>query len=367
MNICGFIMTQDQICFKFLPDLIRDWIPDKCIDFLTVNTKKCTYQSIDLNELGIRICVAQLPFTAKQLLSIHWRSIEKVCNEVTDYFALQGVGCILLSQKVRSDRRIVKKIIEKENLYIPNGKTLLLSLIEDILKKIAKILGLGLLSLDMGIISRYFDLKCIYLIDKLSPHAKYITLITEDMEKAKNYALKLYDETGLVIRVKEEADDSLAERQFVVALNGLSKVISAVPLKSSTLIFDMDDCEPHEYRTNNIIIDNVSVHIPKNILSYTQDMSAQPGLNSLMQVESCESLGQIEGILFTQLGIDPYHLEQENYRSIYRAFHKLEGKINGLYSYKKAVEIQQLEKLAKKIKCNPQNLIDINHAVVYNR
>ncbi|MGE4283298.1 MAG: hypothetical protein AB7G87_06200 [Clostridia bacterium] len=337
MNRIGVITTSDNIKYKYIPDCIYQRMPRKIINAICLTFKKIRYESINIPGMDVSITAVRLPVTAQQLDTLGQRSLEYFCNTAIDYFEKEGIESIFICESLQLYRRVLGKAYQRIQKYIYRGKKLFISLCVEISKKICKILELNPIEMRIRIIESSYSWKSKLFISMLSPHAKYISLVTHNIKDAQADMDKIYEETGLTVHVSDRPVKS-SELELVYVLDDASQYFTKEFLGAHTILFFLSPEGSSSIDTNNIIMDGIDIRMPSRLNEITKTLN-------LTNTEAF-----IEAILSLELVNTFSDKDYNYYDEMKKSFERLGCKINALKSRDTIVNIKWLERITRSMK-----------------
>ena len=336
MNTIGTIQTVDTIKFRYIPCLISKRLPYSWINALSMKFKKIEYKYIQFDGLDLKILAAYVPFTEQQLKYLGDNDIQVLYNEIAKYFYEQNITYVILPLYIQSCKKIMDLFYAQNQFYKIDEGTILTALLAETLKKICKIMGVHMAQLDLGIIDTALSEKGCYIIKMLSEDAKCITLITKEVEKAKQYTEEIYESTGLTIRISQDFEHTLKNINILFILDDFQEFIKKYSMDPFTIVFNLSSKKLLEKCISNIIIDHIILETPQSIKK-----SIQGSENIHIDIHE---LALYLILLHNKQEQDSDHIEIYNH--IRRNFYYYGYRISGIRGCNKSIELKKLGKIA---------------------
>ena len=109
------------------------------------------------------------------------------------------------------------------------------------------------------------DEKLNVIIQLLLSRIKYLTIITENKASIMNTVNKIYQETGLSIRIAVENKNVYRDIDLIINLNNFYELKSSYKLKSNAIIINYSGTNANWTGTENNIINKVDIGLPDSI------------------------------------------------------------------------------------------------------
>lgn len=332
MDMLGFITVSDKVEFKYIPKCLERFISGKMLDMLTINFKNVEYKIIEFPDLDIRVYISQLPFMKSQLNTIGYHITRQFCQEIIEDFKSKGIHHVILNKQLKVNRDIRKTIYENGEFYQCDGKELLIALTSEIYKKVCKMAGLKLSNVCVAIVEKFFSDKSLFIIKELSALMRYVTLVTSDMEQARNYLDRIYDDMGLAVWVSDDLSSALSNVDVIIVLDDFQAFIKKAKFRSSAIIFNLSTEVEFNKTMRNEIIDNLDIYASptvKSIFSPLGEVSIDELLKCILTIKSNKSNQQSY---------------MEKYLDLRRQFYGLGCKINALMGCGRVINIKAVKK-----------------------
>ncbi|WHH56868.1 hypothetical protein [Petroclostridium sp. X23] len=339
MGHFGIITTTPELKnrYGYIPDIIYHKIPETILNVICLKFKKIEYQDIRIPDTDIKITIAQLPITEKQLDTIQSESLEKKCKTIFSFFEKQKVEEIFISKHLKVYERLLERAHECKKAYNQQERLLLMAISFDVVKKICKILGIDLFETHVKIFEYSYSWKSRLLIEMMSSYTKYITLVTQQTKEAERHMDELYDESGLTVHVSAESHKT-DDVEIIYILDDLDRYVKMNRFNPNSILFVFSPSNMSGYRMNNIIIDSVDIKLPDQIEQLIKPL----GLSDHEELVECSILGKIDNTLTSR--------DIAYYKQIRRVFYQMGYQINALKACGKPVSMERFETIAKNLK-----------------
>ena len=345
MDKIGIVLTSKTVVFKYIPKKILALLPQRWINWLIIRFKKETYHEFDLVQMGIGIKVAQMPIISEQLKSTDERVLKHFLNAILNQFKQAGIKHVVLHKKM-NDMSVVQDVVYTEQCFIKVCEDILLTALSiDIVKKICKAKGLDMNATCVGIVEKKLTKKSLFIIEQLSPHIRYITMVTDNAEEAQQQLDAIYEEMGLAVRVSNSANVSLKAADIIIVLDDMNAFLKNTQINIEATLLNFSGKKNISAKSTHIIINYVEIQgniaLESNFTNW-HDICKDTFIKNILMLKSNSST---------------YYHEKEIYQNMRILFYKMNLKIKDLIYYKK----QSVKYVDEK-----EIIIDNRPLVVYN-
>lgn len=148
-----------------------------------------------------------------------------------------------------------------------SGYFIYATLLINILEIIADKKGMSVKEFDIGIIQGENNKLLYSYIKLLSLLVKFITIITNKKEYVQEEIDKIYDETGLSIRLTEDIESGLEGLDVIINLGDFNNFKKGKKIKTDAIVINYGTGKSEEIISNNIVINGISVNLDNSIES----------------------------------------------------------------------------------------------------
>ena len=186
---------------------------------------------------------------------------EKRCSEI-----LKAVKDVCIKNNLKyciMPRLLPEKLVTDTNIkrnFL--GQYLFISLMWQIINKLLPLNGRKMEDVEVAVICGELDQKLEVIVELLLSKIKYLTIITENRDLIAEKVNKIYEETGLSIRIAPQGKNVFKDIDVIINLNNFYEFKSSYKLKTNTLIINYSDEAANWISTENMIINNISVTMP---------------------------------------------------------------------------------------------------------
>ena len=145
------------------------------------------------------------------------------------------------------------------------GRLLFKSLLIYILKEIYEKKGILISELDICIIEGENRAELREIVDLLSPMVKYITVIAEDRDTVDADMARIYEDTGLSVRVTNELRKSLRDVDLIINLGNLAGISPRARINPKAVILNYGKDEINELSCENVILNGIKIRMGKDM------------------------------------------------------------------------------------------------------
>lgn len=265
----------------------------------------------------VNIISILLPFTIKDLE----RKAEAIKNKISEICSANKIDkCIIpagISEKLIGDGGLFQ-VFSGETLF----KSLLLLIIEEICKRKELMVN----EADISVVQGNCAEELITFARILSPHIKYLTLITEFSNEIENEIDNLYAESGLSVSITSDISGGIRDKDIVINLGNMDKSALESRINQKAWIINYGNNDINKSSSRNIIINGVKINFPENIKKRIEDVkNVELFYESSQIAEACiyyKLLKSTAGLSF--------HDHNKLYEDVAREFTKNGFKISGL-------------------------------------
>jgi len=329
----GVIVSDESYDKSTALKIINKFLPRAAADLLTFNWKKCECKAIQgaIQEIDFNIFVIKAPFSKQYLNTLNKNIIEKVCEQLKIRLLSNQIKHIMIPENIGKYQEYIHAFLTDNKFAISQGKEILTCLAVDILKKLSKITDMEITDMDIAVLDMQLTNKSRYLINVLSSCARYITLITRDIQTAEEYARQVFENTGLSIRVTDAC--AITQRPYHILF--IAEKPEGADLRkitgSKTIIFYLGSERILINKAYRLLVDGIST-------TFNGITFSQTGL-----VDISEQTGIFEMIMLIQMEKYPDQLAAEDYAVIRNKFYELGGVITALKSSQRPVKFSNLQ------------------------
>ncbi len=340
METLGVITITEHMEFKGITKKIYPFVPRKILSLIIDKFRTIEYQYIDISKINMNVCIAKLPLNKKQVDMLDEKILYNIFERIIHQFKSENIQYVILPEGLSQNKTISKFIYHQGQFKKSNHQGFFISLIPDIFLKLCKITGLETKALSVGIVDSQLTDDSTYLIEKLSSSLKYATLITKDMEKAKNTMEKIFENTGLSIWISNEKGSALIDSNIIFVLDDFNEFMRKASIDKKSILFNLRGKGNYsDKKLRNTVIDNIDISMPA--ISKVMKRFEQIGITNKREL--------IEYILSVKL--DEYKKQPtiERYESMRRIFYELGCKINLFIGFDKPINLDYIKKNTKKL------------------
>lgn len=323
MEKMGIILTSKTIRFKYIPQKILTFLPKRWVDWLIVRFKKEQYHYFELKQIEIGVEVGRIPVTSKQLQQTDEYVIKYFLSVVRERFKQQGIKNVLLYKEMEHIKFVQDIVYGQQGFVKIREDIFLTALCMDIIKKTCKAKGLEMKTAYIGIVEKTLTQQSLFVIEQLSPHIRYITVVTDDAKIVQQQLDDIYEEVGLAVRVSNNASVSLKAADIIIVLDDIVSFLQNTQINKDTILFNLSEKSNILYPCRNIIIDGIEVQGDMFLDSTFVDWH-----------DICKDKF-IKYVLILKSKAYIHASEKQMYQNIRSLFYKMHINIKQLRSYKK--------------------------------
>jgi len=328
MNQCGLILADEEGSKNTVVKFLDRIIPQNLVNIFLLNIKKCQYYSVHkrLRNSEINIFILKVPYNWHRLDSFSRPMMKKVLNRIKEMLILNNIKYIIVAGNKNIHTEYMKDFFSENGFVITDGKILLSCLSIDILKKMLKVMDVDIRDVSVGIIDKQLTEKSKFLMNALSSYVKYITIVTQSLQKAQEYAEDIFDNTGLSIRI---SDISLMKRKFcnvLFVVDDIDEMTLRKITNHKTIVFCLQGHLSNKINYGTLI-DSINIALPEKIF--------EEGNN----LKNFEYSKMIEAVILSGINKEIDDLKAEDYWKIRSEFYKLNCKISVLKYSEKTIKI----------------------------
>ncbi|MEG6611383.1 hypothetical protein V6C42_00715 [Pseudoclostridium thermosuccinogenes] len=216
--------------------------------------------------------------------------------------------------------------------FASTGKLLYKSALTLILDEIYTKRNIVVSELDICIVEGESRTELYGVIDLLAPFVKYITIVAKDREAVEEEMNRVYDDTGLCVRVTEEYRSCLKNADIIINLGGLENIPVNAKVNPRAIILNYGSSELNKHSCENIILNGFIINIKKNI----------PHIITEDVLKAYDATGLMEVILFFRAGMEDKlineYIDGETAKGVSEAFLKCGCSIKEFYGRRNKIK-----------------------------
>ncbi len=210
----------------------------------------------DLDD-NIVIHLIKIPYSSDELIRMGAGKTLRIGRFIGNYCMQNHAECVI------PDKIACVHGFEDFSRINVKGRFLYRALLVDMLEKICSVNDKSMYNMDIAVVHGRSMEELKAVISLLSPHVRYLTVLTDEKEQVENELNSICDETGLSIRVTGDRKSCFKNADFLINLGSLKKSFSGNRLRSRTLVFNFSRPAEIEIAGENMIINGIEVRLPE--------------------------------------------------------------------------------------------------------
>lgn len=223
--------------------------------------------------------VIKLQDSPESLLNVSGKHLKGYQDSISDICTKNNIKHFIIPEFL-PDSLITESCIKNKF----SGEYLYISLIWNVINEVLVVYKKDIEEIEVAIISGNNESKLNAVINLLLSKIKYLTIIAENNDSIFENANRIYQDTGLAIRVTSNAKNVFKDMDLIINLNNFYEFKSCYKLKSKAIIINYSDTLINWVTVENIIINKINIGIP-NILRNKIDMYLKDNFNNLVLSE----------------------------------------------------------------------------------
>ncbi len=146
------------------------------------------------------------------------------------------------------------------------GRCLYESLLLNIMDEIYSSRGIRVDCLDISVIEGE-SFETLYSIVKiLSPHVKFMTVVSENKSRAERLLNEIYEETGLAMMITSDRYSGVKNSDLIINLGVLNEEDQKIKLKPKAILLNYSEHGVSKLKGENFIINSIEVKLPLKLM-----------------------------------------------------------------------------------------------------
>ena len=193
---------------------------------------------IEIPELKVKVCLIEFPYHSDVGLTLPESKILKYCNRIELLLKKMEIENIVLNDGIEKHISIVNYFNSLEYISLFNGKKIFELYVEEIIKRVCKLLMISIKDLKIGIICDRLDARKEGLIKKLAFELRFLSVGSPNYKKMVEIVEKIYEDTGLVVDISDDNKNFFKECNVVINFSENAQFVNNCRLYDDSIVIN---------------------------------------------------------------------------------------------------------------------------------